>query len=184
MAPVATDGLWELQGQWQPRRTYGFPFEMELFAFCLGADQQVRHTGDVVFFNQRQQFDRAIVLADEAHNGRACLTANLQRLPWPLVDVVLVVSLYDALARRQTFGQMPRAQVQFTHPHGQQLYNLVEDAAIAHTLLLGVIHRDPQAAPQEWQFIERFQAVDGGIVELCQRYGVAVETPAHSFPNG
>ncbi len=169
----------QLQVHWQPRRTYGPPFDLDLFAFCLTEEAKVRHTGDVVFFNQRQHFNKALQLWGDDRDGRGDgerLDIDLTLLPWPIVQVVLGVAIYHGVECTQTFGQLPSARLTLTlQPMDVAIavYDLVEQASVFHTLVVGSLNRHSD----HWHFLGQFQGVNGGMIELCDRFGVTVERP-------
>jgi tellurium resistance protein TerD len=87
--------------------------------------------------------------------------------------VVFTVTIHDADARRQNFGQISSAYVRVINQETNAevaRYDLSEDASIETAMIFGEIYR----YGGEWKFKAVGQGYAGGLGPLASQYGVNV----------
>ena len=86
----------------------------------------------------------------------------------------LPITIYDAEARRQNFGQVSNAFVRiFNEVTGEEIlrYDLGEDFSIETAVVFGELYKNGD----EWKFNAIGSGYQGGLAALCNSYGVDVE---------
>ena len=99
---------------WDSRATDGAEFDLDAVAFLVGADGKVAGDSDFIFYNNLKSTCGAVVHQGDNKDGEgdgddevveitlANVAANVQR-------VVIGVTIHDAEARGQNFGQVSNA---------------------------------------------------------------------------
>lgn len=94
------------------------------------------------------------------------VSADIQR-------IVFVVTIHDADARKQNFGQVSKASVRIVNKDSNQevtRYDLSEDASIETAMIFGEIYRHNG----EWKFKAVGQGYAGGLAALAQQFGINI----------
>ncbi len=98
---------------------------------------------------------------------------NLAAVPAEVESVVFPVSIYDAEARSQSFGQVRNAYIRVVDKsNGNELarYDLSEDASTETAMVFGELYRNGA----EWKFRAIGQGYASGLAGIARDYGVNV----------
>ena len=98
---------------------------------------------------------------------------NLAGLAAEADKVVFPVSIYDADARSQSFGQVRNAFIRVVNAADQKelaRYDLSEDASTETAMVFGELYRNGA----DWKFRAVGQGFAGGLGPLARQYGVNV----------
>ena len=101
------------------------------------------------------------------------IKVDLSKLPGNADKVAFTVTIYDAEARKQNFGQVSNAFIHILdEANGKELirYDLGEDFSVETAVVVGELYR--QAG--EWKFNAIGSGFKGGLKALCQNFGVNV----------
>ncbi len=85
--------------------------------------------------------------------------------------IIFVVTIHDAQARRQSFGQVSGAFIRLVNDDNQTevaRYDLTEDASTETAMLFGELYRHNG----EWKFRAVGQGYAGGLASVCAQYGI------------
>ncbi|HUM90375.1 MAG TPA: TerD family protein, partial [Candidatus Competibacter sp.] len=85
--------------------------------------------------------------------------------------VAFVVTIHDAEARKQNFGQVSNAYIRALNAEGGQeiaRYDLSEDASIETAMIFGELYRHGE----EWKFKAIGQGYAGGLAAVARDFGV------------
>ena len=94
-------------------------------------------------------------------------------MPQNVSKIVFTVTIYDAPARNQNFGQVQNAFIRIYDPTTNDellRYDLTEDFSIETALVIGELYRHNG----EWKFSAVGAGYQGGLEALCRTYGVNV----------
>lgn len=164
---------------WDPRGTSDAPFDLDASAFAVNASGKVPTDSHFVFFNNLQSPDGAIIHQGDNITGAgdgddeqikillAAVAPHIQR-------IVFLVSIYDAVARRQNFGEVRNAFIRVVNSlTGQEIarYDLTEDAATETAMVYGEIYRHSG----EWKFRAIGQGYASGFAGAAIDFGVNIE---------
>lgn len=163
---------------WDVRTTDGSEFDLDSSAIVVGADNRVLSEGHFVYFNQLSSPDGAVVHSGDNRSGEGegddeQITLDLDTMPPHADKVVVVVSIYDAETRRQSFGQVRRAYARALNAESQEelgRYDLSEDAATETAMVFVEVYRHGE----EWKLRAIGQGYASGLAGVARDFGVNV----------
>jgi tellurium resistance protein TerD len=163
---------------WDARATDGAPFDLDASAFLLGANEKVRGDFDFIFYNQLQSKDGAVVHQGDNRTGEGQgddeqITVDLEKLSPDVQKIAFVVTIHDAEARKQNFGQVKNAYIRVVNESdGKEIarFDLSEDMSTETAVIFGEVYR----YNNEWKFKAVGQGFKGGLGPLARNYGVNV----------
>ena len=98
---------------------------------------------------------------------------DLSKVPASIERIAFTVTIYDAEARKQNFGQVSNAFIRLVdNSNGTELirYDLGEDFSIETAIVVGELYRKDG----EWKFNAIGSGFQGGLAALCGHYGIQV----------
>jgi tellurium resistance protein TerD len=151
-------------------------YDLDASVFMLGANDKIRQTQDFVFFNNLQSPEGAIKHTGDNRTGDGdgddeAIKVQLSKVPASVEKIVFVVTIYDAMARRQNFGQIENAFIRIDdEATGRVLmqYDLTEDYSSASSVIVGELYRHGA----EWKFSAKGEGMKDEIEGVCRKYGV------------
>jgi tellurium resistance protein TerD len=163
---------------WDTRTTTGVDFDLDASAIICGADGKVISDQHFVFFNNLTSPDGAVThtgdnLTGEGEGDDEQITVNLAGLPADVDRVVFPVSIYEAPARQQNFGQVRNAFIRVVNQAGGTeiaRYDLTEDASTETAMVFGELYRNGA----EWKFRAVGQGYDSGLAGIARDFGVNI----------
>lgn len=163
---------------WDARTTDGSAFDLDSSAIVVDANNAVLSDRHFIFFNNLESGDGAVRhsgdnLTGEGEGDDEQITLNLTAMPANADKVVLVVSIYDADNRRQSFGQVRRAYARAINANGGQelvRFDLSEDAATETAMVFVEVYRHGA----EWKFRAVGQGYATGLAGIARDFKVNV----------
>lgn len=163
---------------WDPRTTTGDAFDLDASALLLGADGKVRSSDDFIFYNQREAKDGSVVHQGDNRTGEGDgddeqLIVDLTRVAADVERIVFAVSIDQADARRQNFGQVRSAYCRVVNQSSNQevvRFDLSEDAAPETSMIFAEIYRHGG----EWKFKAVGQGYATGLAGIATDFGVVL----------
>ncbi|MFI6447913.1 TerD family protein [Kitasatospora sp. NPDC050543] len=163
---------------WDVRTTTGAEFDLDASAIVLNADGKVLSNGHFVFFNNTSTPDNTVVHTGDNRTGEGAgddeaINVNLASLPAEAARITFPVSIYDAVARSQSFGQVRNAYIRVLNAAGGAeiaRYDLSEDAATETAMIFGELYRNGA----EWKFRAVGQGYASGLAGIAQDFGVQI----------
>lgn len=164
---------------WDPRTTSGEPFDLDASALLVGADGKVRSQGDFIFYNQLQSADGSVVHQGDNRSGVGDgddeqVLIDLSLIAADVERVVIVVSIDQADARGQNFGQIRDAYCRVLNQDTDQevvRYDLSEDAAPETSMIFAEIYRNRA----EWKFRAVGQGYATGLHGIATDFGISLD---------
>lgn len=162
---------------WDPRTTDGVEFDLDASAFLLGTHGKVRSDADFIFYNQLKSSDGSIEHTGDNRTGAGdgddeVLKVDLSRVSADIDRCVFTVTIHDADARRQNFGQVGGAFIRvINEATGAEVvrYDLAEDASTETAMIFAELYRHNG----EWKFRAIGQGFVGGLKAVANSYGMA-----------
>ncbi|MFF2954433.1 TerD family protein [Kitasatospora sp. NPDC057965] len=163
---------------WDVRTTTGAEFDLDASAIVLNADGKVLSNSHFVFFNNTSTPDSTVVHTGDNRTGEGAgddeaINVNLAGLPAEAARITFPVSIYDAVARSQNFGQVRNAYIRVVNSTGGAeiaRYDLSEDAATETAMIFGELYRNGA----EWKFRAVGQGYASGLAGIAQDFGVQI----------
>ena len=157
----------------------GADFDLDAAAFCLTDSGKVSSQNDFVFFGNLNHQSGAVSHLGDNLTGAGDgddeqIKIDLSRVPAEITKIAFTVTIYEAEARRQNFGQVSNAFVRiFDENTGEELlrYDLGEDFSIETAVVFGELYKNGD----EWKFNAIGSGYQGGLAALCNMYGIDAE---------
>jgi len=157
----------------------GADFDLDAAAFCLTDSGKGSGQNDFVFFGNLNHQSGAISHLGDNLTGAGDgddeqIKIDLSRVPAEITKIAFTVTIYEADARRQNFGQVSNAFVRiFDENTGEELlrYDLGEDFSIETAVVFGELYKNGD----EWKFNAIGSGYQGGLAALCNMYGIDAE---------
>ncbi|ENZ01342.1 hypothetical protein HMPREF1092_02051 [Clostridium thermobutyricum] len=144
----------------------GQDFDLDIAAFLLDANNKFNTVSNVIFFNNKN--GQGISLRGDNRTGAGdgddeIMDINLSQISPEIMKIVFVVTISNAMQKRQTFGMVNNSYVRLLDAaNGDRevcKFNLREDGSTATSVIFAELTRDGG----EWQF----RAIgDGKIADL------------------
>ena len=162
---------------WDPRATDGQDFDLDASAFLLDSTGKVRGDNDFIFYNNLSDAAQSVVHAGDNRTGAGdgddeSLKVDLTKIPAEVDKIAFTVTIDDAEARRQSFGQVGGAFIRLVNDAtGVEVarYDLSEDASTETAMIFGELYRHNN----EWKFRAVGQGYAGGLKAMCDQYGIS-----------
>ena len=156
----------------------GADFDLDAAAFLLNSSGKVNSDEDFVFYNNLKHKSGSVEhmgdnLTGEGEGDDEEIKVDLSKVPANVEKIDFTVTIYDAEARRQTFGQVSNAYIRVVDDTtGKELirYDLGEDFSVETAVVVGEIYRNKG----EWKFNAIGSGWKGGLAALGRDYGVNV----------
>ncbi|MFJ8435356.1 TerD family protein [Kitasatospora sp. NPDC094019] len=163
---------------WDVRTTTGADYDLDASALLCNALGKVVSDQHFVFFNNLRSPDGSVEHSGDNLTGGGDgddeqIKVDLAGVPADVAKVVFPVSIYDADARFQSFGQVRNAFIRIVNQaNGQELarYDLTEDASTETAMVFGELYRNGA----EWKFRAIGQGYASGLRGIATDYGVNV----------
>ncbi|GAB3391882.1 TerD family protein [Azotobacter armeniacus] len=161
---------------WDPRATDGTQFDLDDSAFLLNADGKVRGEQDFIFYNQLRSPEGAVEHAGDSRDGLGdgddeAINVDLSKVPAAVNRISLTVTIHDAEARRQSFGQVGNAFIRIVNNvTGVEVvrFDLAEDASTETAMIFGELYRHNG----EWKLHAVGQGYAGVLKAMCNQFGL------------
>lgn len=161
---------------WDARATDGTDFDLDASAFLVKADGKVRSDNDFCFYNNKKVADGAVEHMGDNKTGAGegddeVVNVELSKVPADIDKIVFAVTIHEADARRQNFGQVAHAYIRIVNAEGGTeiaRYDLSEDASTETAMIFGELYR----AGSDWKFRAVGQGFAGGLAPLARNFGV------------
>ena len=101
------------------------------------------------------------------------IKVNLAGVPAEVDKIVVTVSIYDAEARQQSFGQVRNAYIRVVNQADNNeitRYDLSEDASTETAMIFGELYRNGA----DWKFRAVGQGYSTGLAGIARDFGVNV----------
>ena len=163
---------------WDVRTTTGADYDLDASALLLGDSGKVLSDSHFVFYNNLTSPDGSVQhtgdnLTGEGEGDDEVIKVNLTAVPAEVTRIVFPVSIHEATARGQSFGQVRNAFIRVVNDaNGQEIarYDLSEDAATETAMIFGELYR----RDSEWKFRAVGQGYASGLAGIAQDFGVNV----------
>jgi tellurium resistance protein TerD len=156
----------------------GHDFDLDASVFLLGENGKVTTETDFIFYNNPQGANGAVVHTGDNRTGAGDgddeqVKINLAAVPASIQRIAFTITIHEAAARNQNFGQVSNSYVRiFNEESGEELirYDLGEDFSIETAIVVGELYRHNG----EWKFSAIGSGYQGGLAALATDFGLQV----------
>lgn len=163
---------------WDARSTSGDDFDLDASLFLLRDTGKVRGDDDFIFYNQLVSRCGSVEHTGDNRTGDGDgddeqLKVYLDKVPSEIARLAITVTIHDAVARKQNFGQVSDAFIRIVNLDNDveiARFDLTEDYSTETAMIFGEIYRHNG----EWKFKAVGQGFNGGLEAMCSQYGINV----------
>jgi tellurium resistance protein TerD len=163
---------------WDVRTTDGAAFDLDASLFMVGETGKVRSDADFIFYNQAKSACGSVEHTGDNRTGAGdgddeSIKVNLANVPANVSRLIVTVTIHDAQARQQSFGQVGGAFMRVVNSADNSeiaRFDLSEDYSTETAMIFGEVYRHNG----EWKFKAIGQGYSGGLYAMCQQYGVNI----------
>ncbi|MEC2057011.1 TerD family protein [Peribacillus psychrosaccharolyticus] len=155
----------------------GNDFDLDSSVFLLNASGKVASEKDFVFFNNLQGGNGSVVHTGDNLTGAGDgddeqIKIDLSKVPAEVEKIAFTITIHDADARSQNFGQVSNAFVRVVNEQSNEeliRYDLGEDFSIETAVVVAELYRHGG----EWKFNAIGSGYQGGLASLVNDYGLS-----------
>jgi tellurium resistance protein TerD len=161
---------------WDARSTNGDEFDLDASALLIGANGKVRSDADFIFYNQPADAAQSVVYQGDNRTGAGDgddeqILIDLSLVPADVERVVITVSIHDAVARNQSFGQVRNSYVRILNNETQveiAKFELGEEVSTENSVVFAEVYRHAG----DWKFKAVGQGFTDGLLGIARDFGV------------
>lgn len=154
----------------------GSDFDLDASAFLVGSNGKTNNDLDFIFYNNLEHSTGAVIHTGDNRTGEGDgddeqLIVQFGKIPADIDKIAITVTIYDAIARAQNFGQISNAFVRVVNEETNEellRYDLSEDFSVETALVFCELYRHNG----EWKFSAIGSGFQGGLAALCKNYGL------------
>lgn len=156
----------------------GHAFDLDTSVFLLGENGKTRNEADFVFYNNKIGGNGAVEHLGDNTTGEGDgddeqVVIDLSNVPADVHKVAFAITIHDADARNQNFGQVDNSYVRVLNQTSNEeliRYDLGEDFSIENAIVVAEIYRHGG----EWKFTAIGSGFNGGLGSLVANFGLDV----------
>ena len=153
-------------------------FDLDTSVFLLGDNGKVGSDSDFIFYNNATGGNGSVVHTGDNRTGAGDgddeqTNIDLNNVPAAVQRITFAITIHDAEARNQNFGQVANAYVRILNGDSNEeliRYDLGEDFSIETALVVGELYRHNG----EWKFSAIGSGFQGGLASLATNFGLQV----------
>ncbi|MBL1353347.1 MAG: TerD family protein [Zetaproteobacteria bacterium] len=163
---------------WDERATDGGDFDLDASVFLLKDDGKVRSDEDFIFYNNLSSTCKSVVHQGDNRTGAGdgddeAVKVDLTQVPADVKKITVAVTIHEAQARNQNFGQVANAFMRIVNDETNvevARFDLSEDYSIETAMIFGEVYRHNG----DWKFKAIGQGYEGGLKALAEGFGINI----------
>ncbi len=156
----------------------GHDFDLDASAFLTDANNRVQQDSDFIFYNNLKSENNAVVHTGDNRTGEGDgddeqIIIDFSAMPARVQRIGITVTIHDAHARSQNFGQVSNAFVRVLDAETDReilRFDLGEDFSVETAVVICELYKHGQ----DWKFSAIGSGFEGGLAALCRNYGLEV----------
>lgn len=158
----------------------GSDFDLDASAFLLGENGKLNRDEDFIFYNNLTSRNDAVVhtgdnLTGDGDGDDEVIFIDFSKIPSDIKKIAICVTIHDAEARRQNFGQVSNAYIRIAKRSdefdevGEPVlkFDLEEEFSIETALVVAEIYEKNG----EWKFNAVAAGYQGGLEAIIRSFG-------------
>lgn len=156
----------------------GHDFDLDASVFLTDGNDKTLHDSDFIFYNNLVGPNKCVIHQGDNRTGLGDgddeqVLVNFANIPSYIEKIAVTVTIHDAQARGQNFGQVSNAYVHIVdNTTGKEIlrYDLGEDFSVETAIVVCEIYKHNG----EWKFSAIGSGFQGGLAALCHNYGLTI----------
>lgn len=165
---------------WDENNGFGADYDLDASALLTKDNRKVPSDAHFVFYGALRSPDGSVEhTGDDRTGGNSAdgddeiINVDLTAVPSNIEHIIFSVSIHDADARGQSFGQVRNAYIRIVNlSNGREMvrYNLTDDASNDTAIIFGELSRTGST----WSFKAVGQGYASGLAGIVRNHGVTV----------
>ena len=160
---------------WDTNRSdTGSNFDLDGSVFLVGRNGKTELDKNFVFYNNLHSSDKSVRHLGDNLTGEGAgddeeILVDLSKVSSSVLEIIFVVTIYEAEQRRQNFGQVSNALIRLVNEENKQevlRYELDEDYSTERAIEFGRLYRKENS----WRFQAVGMGYDAGLQGFVDRY--------------
>lgn len=155
----------------------GEEFDLDASVFLLNAQGECRQDNDFIFYNNLVSADGSVEHTGDNRTGEGDgddeqIKVHLNKVASDVERIAITVTIHDAEARHQNFGQVSNAFVRLVDEDVNNeilRFDLAEDFSIETAVVFCELYKHGN----EWKFNAIGSGYEGGLASLITAYGLS-----------
>jgi tellurium resistance protein TerD len=169
-APKFTVGLgWDTNSS-----STGTDFDLDASVFVLGENKKILSDSYFIFYNNLKSPDGSVEHTGDNRTGEGegddeSIKVDLSKIDSSASEICIVVTIHEAVARNQNFGQVRNAFIRIFDSNTQEvilMFELDEDFSVETAVEFGRIYKKNG----EWKFEAVGVGMKGGLEDYLNKY--------------
>jgi tellurium resistance protein TerD len=156
----------------------GHDFDLDASAFLTDANSRVIEDSDFIFYNNLVHSSGSVEHTGDNRTGEGegddeQININFSKVPTHVHRIAITVTIHDAEARNQNFGQVSNAFVRVVDADSDRevlRFDLGEDFSVETAVVICELYRHNG----DWKFNAVGSGFAGGLAALCRNFGLDV----------
>lgn len=152
----------------------GFDFDLDASCFMLGENEKILSEQYFIFYNNLKSPDGSVEHTGDNRTGEGdgddeLIKVNLPKVSNDIKKIVFVVTIHDAVNRKQNFGQVSNAYIRLVNEEsGKEIarYDLSEDYSTETAMLMAELYKHGS----EWKMSAIGSGYNSGLDAIVKRY--------------
>lgn len=151
----------------------GAAFDLDASVFILGANSKLVGDDYFVFYNNAKSPDGAVThtgdnLTGDGDGDDESILVDLSKINSAVQEICVVVTIHDAVDRKQNFGQVRNSFIRVVDEQNNVLvkYELDEDFSVETAIEFGRIYKKEG----QWKFEAVGAGMKGGLEDYLKKY--------------
>lgn len=151
----------------------GAAFDLDASVFILGANSKLVSDEYFVFYNNAKSPDGAVThtgdnLTGDGDGDDESILVDLSKINSAVQEICVVVTIHDAIDRKQNFGQVRNSFIRVVDEQNNVLvkYELDEDFSVETAIEFGRIYKKEG----QWKFEAVGAGMKGGLEDYLKKY--------------
>ena len=158
----------------------GTDFDLDASVFLLGANGKLQRDEDFIFYNNLESRNKAVVhtgdnLTGDGEGDDEVIMIDFTKIPNDVEKIAICVTIHEAEARRQNFGQVSNAYIRIAKladefdTVGEPVlrFDLEEEFSVETALVVAEIYKKNG----EWKFNAVAAGYQGGLEAIIRSFG-------------
>ena len=164
---------------WDTNRYHGgYDFDLDASAFLTDSNSRVINDHDFIFYNNLVHPSGAVEHTGDNRTGEGDgddeqIKIDFSKVPSHVDWIAITVTIHDAEARNQNFGQVSNAFARVVDEEsGREIlrFDLGEDFSVETAVVICELYRHNG----DWKFNAVGSGFAGGLAALCRNFGLEV----------
>ncbi len=161
----------------------GGDFDLDASAFLLNESGKLIKDEDFIFYNNLESTTKAVIHQGDNRTGEGdgddeVIMIDFDKVPADIHKIAIVVTIHDAQARGQNFGQVSNAYIRILKMQdefdgiGEQVlkFDLEEEFSVETALVVAEIYKKNG----EWKFNAVAAGYQDGLAGVCRSFGANI----------